>query len=119
MTNARAAGDSTNCGYGPAVPSLSDDELRAHRHRPKHRRAASASVYLPVSKVNSAAIRIVIVENHRLGAAALGALLNQQTDMEVVGRMDSVAETAKRASALNPDVVILDFRLHDGTAVDA
>jgi DNA-binding NarL/FixJ family response regulator len=61
----------------------------------------------------------VIVENHRLVADAMEALLNQQADMEVVGTMDSVAETAKRAAALNPDVVILDFRLYDGTAVDA
>jgi two-component system response regulator DevR len=69
--------------------------------------------------VNSPVIRIVIVENHRLVADALEALLNQQADMAVVGIMESVAATAKRAPALNPDVVILDFRLRDGTAVDA
>jgi DNA-binding NarL/FixJ family response regulator len=119
MTNTRHSGESTNCGAGPTVPSLSDDELRAHRDRAKRGRATPASIYLPVTEVNSAAIRIVIVENHRLVADALEALLNQEADMVVVGSMDSVAETAKRASALNPDVVILDFRLHDGTAVDA
>jgi DNA-binding NarL/FixJ family response regulator len=64
-------------------------------------------------------IRIAIVENHRLVADALEALLNRQTDMVVVGNLSSVAETAKRAKALNPDVAILDFRLDDGTAVDA
>jgi DNA-binding NarL/FixJ family response regulator len=69
--------------------------------------------------LNSAVIRIVIVENHRLVADALEALLNQQPDMAVVGIMESVAAAAKRAGALNPDVVILDFRLKDGTAVDA
>jgi len=64
-------------------------------------------------------IRIVIVENHRLVADALEALLNQQADMVVVGSLDSVADTAKHAAVLNPDVAILDFRLSDGTAVDA
>jgi DNA-binding NarL/FixJ family response regulator len=69
--------------------------------------------------VNRELIRIAIVDNHRLVADALEALLNQQGDMVVVGSMDSVAETARRAAVLNPDIFILDFRLCDGTAVDA
>jgi DNA-binding NarL/FixJ family response regulator len=69
--------------------------------------------------VGDTPIRIAIVENHRLVADALEALLNRQADMVVVGNLGSVAETARRAKDLNADVAILDFRLDDGTAVDA
>jgi DNA-binding NarL/FixJ family response regulator len=69
--------------------------------------------------VDGIRIRIAIVENHRLVADALEALLNRQTDMVVVGIFSSVAETAMRAKELNPDLAILDFRLDDGTALDA
>ena len=52
-------------------------------------------------------------------AEGLGALLNDQTDMKVVGTATSVAESISCVSELNPDVVVVDFRLTDGTGVDA
>jgi DNA-binding NarL/FixJ family response regulator len=69
--------------------------------------------------VLGAPIRIAIVENHRVVADALEALLARQPDMVVVGNLGSVAEIAGRAKDLNADVAILDFRLDDGTAADA
>jgi DNA-binding NarL/FixJ family response regulator len=39
--------------------------------------------------------------------------------MKVVGTATSVAESISCASELNPDVVVVDFRLTDGTGVDA
>ena len=64
-------------------------------------------------------IRILIVEDHQLVADALAALLNQQPDMVVVGNAGSVAGSAPSAIELCPDVVIVDFRLNDGTGADA
>ena len=63
--------------------------------------------------------RVLIVEDHQVVAEGLGALLNDQTDMKVVGTATSVAESISCASELNPDVVVVDFRLTDGTGVDA
>jgi DNA-binding NarL/FixJ family response regulator len=63
--------------------------------------------------------RVLIVEDHQVVAEGLGALLNAQTDMKVVGTATSVAESISCASELNPDVVVVDFRLTDGTGVDA
>jgi two-component system, NarL family, response regulator DevR len=63
--------------------------------------------------------RVLIVEDHQVVAEGLGALLNDQTDMTVVGTATSVAESISCASELNPDVVVVDFRLTDGTGVDA
>jgi DNA-binding NarL/FixJ family response regulator len=64
-------------------------------------------------------IRVLIVEDHQIVADGLAALLNDQEDMTVVGKASSVAESGQSAEAGDPDVVILDFRLTDGTGVDA
>jgi DNA-binding NarL/FixJ family response regulator len=63
--------------------------------------------------------RVLIVEDHRVVAEGLAALINEQSDLTVVGTVGSVAETVQAASDLDPDVVLLDFRLPDGTGPDA
>ena len=63
--------------------------------------------------------RVLIVEDHRVVAEGLAALINHQSDMEVVGSVGTVAECAEVATSLHPDVALLDFRLPDGTAPDA
>ena len=52
-------------------------------------------------------------------AEGLAALINQQSDMQVVGTVGTVADSVGAAADLNPDVVLLDFRLPDGAAPDA
>jgi DNA-binding NarL/FixJ family response regulator len=64
-------------------------------------------------------IRVLIVEDHRVVAEGLTALINHQGDMKVVGEAGSVAETLEVAPQLEPDVVLLDFRLPDGTGAEA
>jgi DNA-binding NarL/FixJ family response regulator len=64
-------------------------------------------------------IRVLIVEDHRVVAEGLAALINHQTDMKVVGGASTVAECVPAAAELQPDVVLLDFRLPDGTGADA
>ena len=63
--------------------------------------------------------RVLIVEDHRVVAEGLAALINHQTDMEVVGSVGTVADCVPAANELRPDVVLLDYRLPDGTAPDA
>jgi DNA-binding NarL/FixJ family response regulator len=62
---------------------------------------------------------VLIVEDHQVVAEGLAALINNQKDMTVVGHAGSVAESISRAAELDPDVVLLDFRLPDGTGGDA
>lgn len=52
-------------------------------------------------------------------AEGLAALISDQPDMTVVGNVGSVAESGPAAAELKPDVVLLDFRLPDGTGADA
>ena len=62
---------------------------------------------------------VLIVEDHQVVAEGLAALINDQTDMRVVGHAGSVAESVARAAELKPDLVVVDFRLTDGTGADA
>lgn len=64
-------------------------------------------------------IRVMIVEDHTVVAEGLAALINHQTDMKVVGKAASVAECITAAAEIGPDVVLLDFRLPDGTGAEA
>ena len=63
--------------------------------------------------------RVLIVEDHQVVADGLAALINDQKDMVVVGQAGSVGEAVARATELSPDVVLMDFRLTDGTGADA
>jgi DNA-binding NarL/FixJ family response regulator len=63
--------------------------------------------------------RVLIVEDHRVVAEGLSALINHQADMRVVGNVGTVAECVPTARELDPDVVLLDFRLPDGTGFEA
>src|SRR6202023_4395240 len=47
------------------------------------------------------------------------ALINDQKDMVVIGQAGSVSEAISRAAELRPDIVLMDFRLTDGTGADA
>ena len=63
--------------------------------------------------------RVLIVEDHRVVAEGLSALINDQADMKVVGNVGTVAESVTAATELDPDIVLLDFHLPDGTGPDA
>jgi RNA polymerase sigma factor (sigma-70 family) len=63
--------------------------------------------------------RVLIVEDHQVVAEGLAALINDQEDMIVVGNAGSVAESVNKAVELAPDLVLMDFRLTDGTGADA
>ena len=64
-------------------------------------------------------IRVLIVEDHRVVAEGLTALINDQGDMRVIGEAGSVADCGPIAAEHRPDVALLDFRLPDGTAAEA
>ena len=64
-------------------------------------------------------IRVVIVENHQVVSDSLSALLDGQTDMDVVGTARSVSEASSLPGDLAPHVALMDFHLGDGTGRDA
>ena len=52
-------------------------------------------------------------------AQGLAALIDHQADMTVAGTVGTVADSATSSVELDPHVVLLDFRLPDGTGADA
>jgi DNA-binding NarL/FixJ family response regulator len=73
----------------------------------------------PTDLPQGAPTQILIVEDHRVVAEGLAALINDQKDMKVVGIAASVADCVPAAEELQPDIVLIDFRLPDGTGPDA
>jgi DNA-binding NarL/FixJ family response regulator len=70
-------------------------------------------------KSGEVAIRVMIVEDHQVVTDGLVALLRGQPDIEMVGTASSVAESVDQAVKLAPDILLLDFRLPDGTGAEA
>ena len=56
-------------------------------------------------------IRVLIVDDHRLFAEALEAVLATEDRIEVVGRAADGNEAVELARALSPDVVALDISM--------
>jgi len=64
-------------------------------------------------------IRVMIVEDHQIVSEGLSALLNDQPDMSVVGSAGSIGEAVPMAEKSRPQIVLLDYRLPDGTGAEA
>ena len=63
--------------------------------------------------------RILVVDDHDLMAETLRRALSVEPDFAVVGRVASVAAAVEAAAELHPDVIVMDFRLPDGTGAEA
>lgn len=64
-------------------------------------------------------IRIVLVDDHEVVRAGIKAMLDAQDDMSVVGEAGTAEEGVRRVGYDEPDVVVLDVRLPDGSGVEA
>ena len=65
-----------------------------------------------------AAIRVLVVEDHRVLAESLEFALNAEPGLEVVGLAGTCAEAVRVAATAKPDVALLDFHLPDGNGAD-
>ena len=64
-------------------------------------------------------LRVLLVDDHEVVRAGLRSLLDAQTDMTVVGEAGTVEDGVRRVGFDEPDVVVLDVRLPDGSGVEA
>lgn len=64
-------------------------------------------------------VRVLIVDDHRMFADGLAAALEREPDIDVVGTASLVGESVEKASAVKPNVVVLDHLLPDGDGIEA
>lgn len=63
-------------------------------------------------------LRVLLVDDHEVVRAGIKALLDAQEDMVVVGEAGTAEEGLRRVGYDEPDVVVLDVRLPDGSGVE-
>ena len=64
-------------------------------------------------------LRLLIVDDHEVVLQGLVALLDRRAGFEVVAQAGTVHEAIAEAARFEPDVVIMDVRLPDGTGIEA
>lgn len=63
-------------------------------------------------------IRILVADSEELVRRGLVMLLSRRADFEVVGEAASAAEALEKTRELEPDLVMLDVRLPDGSGIE-
>ena len=63
-------------------------------------------------------IRVLLVDDHELIRSGLAGVFDLEDDMTIVGTGGSVAEALAKYDELQPDVVVADLQLQDGTGLD-
>jgi two-component system, NarL family, response regulator DevR len=64
-------------------------------------------------------LRVLVVDDHEVVRQGLVALLDRRPGFEVVAQAGSVAESIDQARLHQPDIVVMDVRLPDGSGVEA
>ena len=64
-------------------------------------------------------LRIVVIDDHEVVRQGLVALLARRDAFQVVGEAGTVAEALAVVRRLQPDVVVMDVRLPDGSGIEA
>jgi two-component system response regulator DevR len=64
-------------------------------------------------------LRLLVVDDHEVVRQGLVSLLDRRTGFEVVAQAGSVAESIAAAERFEPDLVIMDVRLPDGSGIEA
>ena len=63
-------------------------------------------------------IRVLLVDDHLIVRCGLRALLEQHSDIEIVGDCDNNAQAIAEAKALTPDVILLNLLMPDANSLN-
>jgi DNA-binding NarL/FixJ family response regulator len=64
-------------------------------------------------------LRVMVVDDFEIVRDGIKALLADAEGIEIVGEAGTVRDSVVRAAALQPDVIVMDVRLTDGSGIDA
>ena len=63
-------------------------------------------------------VRVLLVDDHEVVALGLQALIDDEDDISVVASVRTVRDALIAVETHSPDVVLMDYRLPDGTGVE-
>ena len=64
-------------------------------------------------------LTIVVVDDHEVVREGLSAMLDRRPNFQVVGEAGTVAEALEVTRRFEPDLVVMDVRLPDGSGIEA
>lgn len=64
-------------------------------------------------------LRLMIVDDHEVVRFGLSSLLTRRSGWEVVAEAGTVVDAIRLADEYEPDVIVMDIRLSDGSGIDA
>jgi two-component system, NarL family, response regulator DevR len=65
------------------------------------------------------ALRLLVVDDHEVVRQGLVALLDRREGFDVVAQAGTMAEAVAAAARFEPDLVVMDVRLPDGSGIEA
>jgi two-component system, NarL family, response regulator DevR len=68
---------------------------------------------------NTPVLRLVVVDDHEIVRQGLVALLSRRPNFQVVAEAGTVAEAIAAAKRFEPEIVVMDVRLPDGSGIEA
>ncbi len=69
-------------------------------------------------ELESAAIRLILVDDHAMFREGIGVLLAREADFEITGKFATAADALNSLSESQPSVILLDFDLGTERALD-
>jgi two-component system nitrate/nitrite response regulator NarL len=64
-------------------------------------------------------MKIAIVDDHVLFREGIAAIIRSEPDIEIVGMAGTVQEAVEMVCAVKPDIVLMDFKMPDGSGAEA
>lgn len=64
-------------------------------------------------------VKIMVVDDHEVVRFGLKSLLSRQSGWEVIAEAGSVFDAVTQAQIHQPDIIVMDIRLGDGSGIDA
>jgi two-component system response regulator DevR len=71
------------------------------------------------AQASKAPLRLLVVDDHEVVRQGLVALLDRREGFEVVAQAGTTAEAVAAAARFEPDLVVMDVRLPDGSGIEA